>query len=1122
MIALPPAQVDFIELFVQPPGDLLYFLVVFAVSQAALFMAIEHRLRVPQERGAQRYAWAAGGVVLTWVFLVLGALFALLSGQPAVAILPPLERAANVVALLLINWAFLTADHAAFGRLSNLILLGLVALVVIAAFFTANEWLLLVDQTDFNVTTLSVAWTVIAAVVALVGIIITAAYYQTIVDVPLKLVFNGVVLIGYAMTLAQIVQLDLTGSYAGPARLALLVALPIFPAVIYRLVVSRFEYELFSQSRQFPAVTVDPYATPDRPAQPVVEVVSDSQPARAAAEREAAQLMKALGLILEDVAPEDIPERIVRSTLSVLGADVGALLVMQDANYADVVTAYDRILSDVPAGMSINLDQQPTLVNAIERQTQRPLYPDRNDSELRDLYIRLDIEQSGPTYFQPLVKANQVLAVLVIGAPYTRRELTEPQQELLRGIGIIGANLLALSNAAREAKVRAEERIIQAMVQGVSPDELGDDTVMAAWQAMQAKLEASRDQVSLLTQQITEIKVELDYERSRLANLLTDSDENLSISQRIEQITDEQQRLREERDQLAHRLRESETTLAGATASDNDAMYESLVETLNRERDELTAQRERLQAELDELRANRAAPLPQAVRDMLDRMSSERARLEMEREQLSTKLGSIEQQLHALGIDGGTAGLAQMIGQLYEQRSSLRAKNDQLQRERDALLNERKQLSTSIEQAEARDKQIATLQTQVQNLAADREAMNKQLQQLQTERDDLLQKQETLKFQRTKWMAEAAGIEEELRDAHDEQSRLRYQLQQLADERSALVAERDRLTAERQALTTERDQLLARVDGDRDRLQQLGASGVGSLTKMVDEIAAERNRLEHELTATKGRLADVENELDVLRLQAKSQPPTIPLENPELLLGVVQELRTPMTSIVGYVDMLLDESAGILFEMQRKFLQRVNSNVRRLETMLDDMVRMLMLDSGSFALNHQPVDVVRAVEDAITAATHQLREKDLTVHLRLEDNAPPLPADPEAIHQIVGELLTNAYLASPVGSEIFVRAARQPVTLTTNGQHAPVDSLLVSFEDRGGGIAPEDQSRVFARKYKAEYPLIQGLGDTGVGLSIARALVEAHGGHIWVESEPGVGTTFSFALPLAVEVEPQG
>jgi two-component system sensor histidine kinase VicK len=212
---------------------------------------------------------------------------------------------------------------------------------------------------------------------------------------------------------------------------------------------------------------------------------------------------------------------------------------------------------------------------------------------------------------------------------------------------------------------------------------------------------------------------------------------------------------------------------------------------------------------------------------------------------------------------------------------------------------------------------------------------------------------------------------------------------------------------------------------------------------------------------------------------------------------------------------MLNESAGILGEMQRKFLQRVSANVSRLTSMVEDLAHITFLDAGRFDLVPESVDVVELIEDAITTASNQLREKGLTVHLNLDDDIPSIRADRDAISQIVGQLLTNAYLASPPGSAIHVTARRQ----TAENGRAPAELMFVSIEDRGGGISAEDQTRVFARKYKAENPLIQGLGDTGVGLAIARALVEAHGGAIWLESHQGVGSAFNFTLPLEVTPE---
>src|SRR5690606_8290287 len=133
---------------------------------------------------------------------------------------------------------------------------------------------------------------------------------------------------------------------------------------------------------------------------------------------------------------------------------------------------------------------------------------------------------------------------------------TGPERERLKGIAIISSGLLALSFEAIAAQHRAEERAIEAMIQGVSLDEVADDDVLAARQEMQANLEAARAQIAALSQQVTELKIELDYERGRLTELLDDTQEGLSISQRIIALNEEQQRLQQERDALMRRLQD--------------------------------------------------------------------------------------------------------------------------------------------------------------------------------------------------------------------------------------------------------------------------------------------------------------------------------------------------------------------------------------------------------------------------------------------------------------------------------------------------------------------------------------------------------------------------------------
>ncbi len=1122
--------VDFLNIFVRAPGDLLYFLAIVAICLTSLLMAVGERLRSPNNRVAGRYTLAALGSVLAWVVIMSGALYAILTDQSANAILLPLERAANVVVILLVGWVFLTADYPAWGRLPNTIVLLLLLATVSGYVITGSEWPGLAGQTDFNLSVYGVAWTFIPVVLAVLGLILIVTYFRLITDAPLKLVFFALLLLGYGSALLLTLQGNLLISDIGLMRLTFLAALPILPAIIYRMVVNSLQTELVYQSSGYvppvesaPADSAAPAPVSSPPDNGVLSPLAPA-PVLSPIQRDSVQLLKTLGLILEDASPADIPQRIISAGLEVLKADVGAVLTFQDANYADVVAAYDRIQERPLNGVALNLDHQPTLVNTIERRLQRPLFPDRNADELTDLYNRLDLDHSGPTYFQPLMKGKELVAVLMIGLPHSERELEETERELLKGIGIISGNLLSLSFAARDARLKAEERAIEALVKGVPLDAVQDSDVAAARQEVQANLQLSREQVKELSRQVMELKIELDHERNRVSSLLGDTEEGLSVSQRIIALNDEQQRLREERDQLFARLREAETALAGATAGSNEAVLKTMIEVLRREKDELDAQRDRLQMQLDEMRRGSPLGTPAVVQEIVERMSQEKAHLEIEREQLYARVTDIESQLKALGIENGPAGLVQLVSQLTEQRVMLQTRLESLTLERDALLNERRQLEERITLEKEREARLDALQNEIKHLAADREAALKSREQMRAERDEALSRHDTVKQQRARLLAEADAFRMELDETRLLYNELSAQLQQANDERSELARLRDQLLAEKRALETERDQLLARFEGDRDRLQQLGTDGVGSLTRMIEDVSAQRSQLERELNEARSASAALEDQLAMYQTRLASMAePDRRSYSPDLILGMVQELRTPMTSLVGYIDLLLDEAAGILGEMQRKFLQRVAANVSRMTFMLDDLTRIAALDTDRFILTPVQIDVVDILEEAITNSTHQFREKGLTVHLNLDDSVPQVRADRDAVTQIINELLTNAYLASPTDSQIFISAHRQQVKLSNSQNFTQsVDSLLVSVEDRGGGITQEDLPRVFARKYKAENPLIQGLGDTGVGLSIAKTLAEAHGGALWLETRENVGSIFCFALPIEPVVETEG
>jgi len=235
------------------------------------------------------------------------------------------------------------------------------------------------------------------------------------------------------------------------------------------------------------------------------------------------------------------------------------------------------------------------------------------------------------------------------------------------------------------------------------------------------------------------------------------------------------------------------------------------------------------------------------------------------------------------------------------------------------------------------------------------------------------------------------------------------------------------------------------------------------------------------------------------------------LADSQMLLSLVHDLRTPMTSITGYTDLLLQEAVGILGKMQRQFLQRVQANIERMGGLLDDLVRVASIESGYVTLAPEPVNIINVIEETVMSLSAQFRERDLAIKFDMPAELPPVQADRDSLDQVMLNLLSNACLCSQPGTNVLIRAGLHEPDSTSNDLP---DYLFVSIRDTGCGIPPEDQHRVFSCLYRADNPVIDGLGETGVGLAIAKTLVEAHGGRIWVHSEMGAGSVFSFILPL--------
>jgi len=225
----------------------------------------------------------------------------------------------------------------------------------------------------------------------------------------------------------------------------------------------------------------------------------------------------------------------------------------------------------------------------------------------------------------------------------------------------------------------------------------------------------------------------------------------------------------------------------------------------------------------------------------------------------------------------------------------------------------------------------------------------------------------------------------------------------------------------------------------------------------------------------------------------------------EFVSMVSHELRTPMTSIKGYADLLLMGSVGTLTDGQEKFLSIVRSNVDRLTTLVDDLLDISRIESGRLELTPEPTDLYDTVADVVTSMEARAEENSIRLRSQLPPDLPVVRADPDRLAQILTNLVGNACQYTPRGGEVVVSA------------QAAGEELCVSVRDTGIGISTEDQEKIFERFFRADSPQVQNTSGTGLGLSIVRSLVELHGGEIWVESEPGEGSTFSFTVPTAKE-----
>jgi signal transduction histidine kinase len=223
----------------------------------------------------------------------------------------------------------------------------------------------------------------------------------------------------------------------------------------------------------------------------------------------------------------------------------------------------------------------------------------------------------------------------------------------------------------------------------------------------------------------------------------------------------------------------------------------------------------------------------------------------------------------------------------------------------------------------------------------------------------------------------------------------------------------------------------------------------------------------------------------------------------DLVANVSHELKTPITAIRAHLENLLD---GVE-QPDPETLQVMLAQSERLGRLVDQLLDLSRLESGDVPLDRSPVPIAPLVSQVLSEIDVARTDRGVAVTSEVPEDLPPALAARERVHQVLFNLVDNAVRYTPSGGAVTVSAHRH------NG------SVEIEVHDTGVGIPAEHLPRLFERFYRVDTSRSrEGDGGTGIGLAIARSVVEAHGGQIHAESEPGGGSTFTFELPVAAAI----
>jgi signal transduction histidine kinase len=232
----------------------------------------------------------------------------------------------------------------------------------------------------------------------------------------------------------------------------------------------------------------------------------------------------------------------------------------------------------------------------------------------------------------------------------------------------------------------------------------------------------------------------------------------------------------------------------------------------------------------------------------------------------------------------------------------------------------------------------------------------------------------------------------------------------------------------------------------------------------------------------------------------------------EFISFVAHELKTPMTSIRGYADLVAQGAVGPVSQPQANFLATIRLNVDRMAALVSDLNDVSRIESGRLKLEFSAIHLAPAVDEVLEALRSQIEAKEQKLTLEIPADLPPVWVDRGRLIQVLTNLVSNAHKYTPPGGVLRIAAEHSSNPWDPAGPPEVVHFLI---QDSGLGISLQEQKSIFQKFFRSEDGMVRDIPGTGLGLHITRNLVEMHGGRIWFESELQKGSTFHFTVPVA-------